>query len=281
MQLGIMAKTFVRPTLEAVLDAVVSHEIDCVQFNFTCAGLPNLPQAVEPGLVEKVRAELSARKITVAAVSGTFNMIHPDPAKRRAGLERFPVLAAACQALGAPAITLCTGTRDAEDMWRRHPANDLPEAWRDLVETLSEALAIAQRFGITLAFEPEVSNVIDSAQKGRRLLNEMQSPHLKVVMDGANLFPAGKLPQMRQILNEAFELLGQDIVLAHAKDLDRDGEAGHQAAGKGLLDYDHYLLLLQQNGFNGPLILHSLAESEVDESIKFLRAKLSSPGFSG
>ncbi len=280
MQLGIMAKTFVRPTLEAVLDAVVSHEIHCVQFNFTCAGLPNLPEAVEPGLVEKVRAQLSARKITVAAVSATFNMIHPDPAKRRAGLERLPVLAAACQALGAPVITLCTGTRDAEDMWRRHPANDLPEAWRDLVETLSEALAIAQRFGMTLAFEPEVSNVIDSAQKGRRLLNEMKSPHLKVVMDGANLFPAGQLPQMRQILNEAFELLGQDIVLAHAKDLDRDGEAGHQAAGTGLLDYDHYLRLLQQNGFNGPLILHSLAESEVDESVKFLRAKLSSPAFS-
>ena len=79
---------------------------------------------------------------------------------------------------------------------------------------------------------------------------------------------------MRQILDQAFGLLGQEIVIAHAKDLDRDGEAGHQAAGKGLLDYDHYLRLLRQCGFHGPLVLHSLAESEVDESVRFLRRKL-------
>lgn len=274
MQLGIMAKTFVRPALEGVLDAVASHGLHCVQFNFTCAGLLNLPEAIEPVLLERIRRELTARQITVAAVSGTFNMIHPDPRQRRAGLDRFPVLAGACKQLGAPIITLCTGTRDSEDMWRGHADNQSPEAWRDLLKTLGEALEIAGRFGVTLAFEPEVSNVIDSAQKGRRLLDEMQSPHLKVVMDGANLFPAGMLPQMRQILDQAFELLGQDIVIAHAKDLERDGEAGHQAAGKGLLDYNHYLRLLRRSGFHGPLVLHSLAESEVEESVRFLRRKL-------
>jgi hypothetical protein len=30
---------------------------------------------------------------------------------------------------------------------------------------------------------------------------------------------------MRKVLDEAFELLGSDIALAHAKDLDKDGEA--------------------------------------------------------
>jgi hypothetical protein len=34
MQIGIFAKTFVRPTLAATLDAVVEHGIGCVQFNF-------------------------------------------------------------------------------------------------------------------------------------------------------------------------------------------------------------------------------------------------------
>ena len=55
-------------------------------------------------------------------------------------------------------------------------------------------------------------------------------------MDGANIFHAGELPRMREILDEAFALLGEHIAFAHAKDLDRDGEAGHLAAGKGLLD---------------------------------------------
>ena len=36
---------------------------------------------------------------------------------------------------------------------------------------------------------------------------------------------------MREILDEAFALLSEDIALAHAKDLDRDGQAGHLAGG--------------------------------------------------
>jgi len=91
-----------------------------------------------------------------------------------------------------------------------------------------------------------------------------------VVMDGANLFPKGGLKRMREILDEAFDLLGGDIAMAHAKDLERDGEAGHVAAGTGLLDYDHYLGLLEGIGFEGALIAHSLQEDQVVESREFL-----------
>jgi sugar phosphate isomerase/epimerase len=79
---------------------------------------------------------------------------------------------------------------------------------------------------------------------------------------------------MRAILAKAFELLGEDIVMAHAKDLTHDGEAGQAAAGAGLLDYDYYLELFHQAGFSGPLILHGLEEEEVAGSVAFLQAKL-------
>ena len=97
-------------------------------------------------------------------------------------------------------------------------------------------------------------------------------------MDAANLFHAGELPRMRAILDEAFALLGDDIVIAHAKDLSRDGDAGHEAAGTGLLDYDYYLARLRAAGFDGPLILHSLDEAQVDASVAFLRGKLAAGG---
>ncbi|HLN31138.1 MAG TPA: sugar phosphate isomerase/epimerase [Gemmataceae bacterium] len=274
MRLGIFAKTFVRPTLEETLDAVWAHGFDCVQFNMACAGLPSLPERIDGGLADQIRQQTARRGITMAAVSGTFNMIHPDLVKRRDGLRRLRVLAGSCQRLGTEIITLSTGTRDANDMWRRHPENDSVDAWTDLAASLREALAIADDTGVVLAFEPEVANVVDSARKGRRLLDEMGSPRLKVVMDAANLFHAGELARMREILEEAFELLGRDIVLAHAKDLSHDGEAGHEAAGKGVLDYDYYLSLLDAAGFDGPLILHGLAETQVAESLSFLRRKL-------
>jgi len=159
-------------------------------------------------------------------------------------------------------------------MWRRHRDNGTPEAWRDLVAALEIALVAAEAHGVILGVEPEVSNVVDSAYKARRLLDEMRSPHLKIIMDGANLFPAGALPHMHTVLDEAFALLGADIILAHAKDLNRDGEAGQIAAGTGLLDYEHYLALLHDVGYRGPLILHSLRENQVAESVAFLRMRM-------
>ena len=139
---------------------------------------------------------------------------------------------------------------------------------------MAEAVAFAEACDVILAVEPEVSNVVDSAQKGRRLLDELRSPHLKIVMDGANLFHAGELVHMAAVLDAAFDLIGADIVLAHAKDLARDGAAGDLAAGAGLLDYDRYLGLLATAGYDGPLILHSLSEDQVDPSVAFLRGKL-------
>jgi sugar phosphate isomerase/epimerase len=260
--------------LGAVLDAVAAHGVHAVQFNLSCAGVEEIPDVIAPTLVATIRQEMAARGITMSAISGTFNMIHPDMAERQAGLRRLRTLAAACESLGTSVITLCTGTRNTESMWRSHPDNGSEDAWRDLVVSMHETAAIAEEYGVTMAFEPEVSNVIDSAQRARRLLDEIGSPYLKVVMDGANIFHQGELPHMTAILTEAFDLLGNDIALAHAKDLTEDGHAGNAAAGTGLLDYDLYVRLLHESGYTGALVLHGLSEAQTPGCIEFLRARL-------
>jgi sugar phosphate isomerase/epimerase len=198
-------------------------------------------------------------------------MIHPDPRQRATGLAGLRTVLTACGELGVSVVTLCTGTRDAAHMWRRHPDNDTPEAWADLIACLGDAVRAAEEHGVTLAFEPEVANVVDSARKARRLLDEIASPRLKVVMDPANIFHRGELPQMDRMLEDAFDLLGRDIALAHAKDLDHDGDAGHRPAGRGVLDYPRYLALLQRSGFTGAVVLHGLEESDVPSCVTFVR----------
>ena len=69
--------------------------------------------------------------------------------------------------------------------------------------------------------------------------------------------------------------------MAHAKDLSHDGDAGHEAAGHGKLDYDRYLSLLHAYGFRGPLLLHGLTEAQVPGCVAFLRDKLARVAASG
>ena len=270
MQLGIFATVFQRATLEETLAAVRSHGLETIQFDMVCAGLPEMPDYIEDATSRRVRSAASEFKLDIAALSGMYNMIHPELEQRRAGMRRLGVLIAAAPDMGIKIITLCTGTRDPINMWRRHAANDDSDAWADVRAAMTEAVELAEKHDVVLAFEPEVANVVDSAQKARRLLDEVGSPHLKVVFDGANIFHKGELPQMREMLTEAVDLLAKDIVIAHAKDLDRDGEAGHLAAGKGLLDYGYYLGLLEHAGFTGPILLHGLSEDQVDGCKQFM-----------
>lgn len=274
MRLGIFAKIFPRPAVEDVFAAVARHRLHCAQFNFACAGLPSLPDHVERATADRIRKAAVEHRVEIAAVSGTFNMIHPDPKVRREGLRRLGIIAGACEHLGTNIITLCTGTRDPGDMWRHHPDNDTPEAWRDLVVTLTKALTTADKHGVTLGVEPETANVIDTARKARRLLDELKSPRLKIVLDAANLFHPGDLARADEVLEEAFDLLGGDLVLAHAKELGESGTTGNLKPGTGLLSWERYMALLASSGFAGPLIAHGFAESDATAGLAFLRERM-------
>jgi len=272
VRLGIFAKTFVRPSLEETFDAIVAHRFKCIHFNFACAGLPSLPERIDAGLAERVGKAARAHRVEVAGVSATFNMIDPDLKKRERGFKALEAIAGACRPIGANLITLCTGTRDPDDMWRAHPDNDTADAWSDLRAGIHRALDLAEQHELLLGIEPELGNVISSAAKARRLLDEIKSPRLKIIMDGANLLQPSELPQARKIWERAFEILRDEIVVAHAKDLRRTGV--FCAAGSGDIDWAYYIELLRTIRFTGPLILHGLAESEVDAAVGFLKKKL-------
>src|SRR5262245_40963025 len=150
MDIGILAKTFTRPSLTATLDAVLASGLRVVQFNMACAGLPSMPDTIPPALAASIRRELVSRDMRMAAVSGTFNVIHPDHEARADGMRRLRTLAAACREMGTSVITLSTGTRDRQDMWRAHPKNASLAAWQELVEAMRQSAAIGAEFGVTM-----------------------------------------------------------------------------------------------------------------------------------
>jgi sugar phosphate isomerase/epimerase len=266
MKIGIFAKTFSRPTVDELFQAIASYGIHSVQFNMSCAGLETFPGHVSPELVQRITEAAEQATIELSALSGTFNMAHPDPAVRRDRLEKFKLLCEVAGRLRIPVITLCTGTRDPVNMWKWHPDNDTKEAWDDMVQSIDAALTIAEKNSLILAFEPESENVANSANRARKLLDELRNPRLRLIIDPANLISPKR--NQKEVLDEAFTLLRDAIVIAHAKDRDNDFKAC--AAGKGILDFEYYLRCLKDIGFTGPLIMHGLEEEDVRFSREFL-----------
>lgn len=272
MRLGIFASVFPRASVEETFDALRGYGLSSTQFDMSVVGPGPLPEEIPDALAARIR-QAAAERVDIAAVEGTFNMAHPDPAHRADGLRRFAVLAAAAPKLGTPMLTLCTGTRDPENMWRRHPDNTTAEAWQDMRSTVEQAVALADAHDIVLGVEPEISNVISSADAARRLLDEVGSPRLKIIFDGANLFdvsdPQRRLPRAGDVFAHAAELLGPDIGLAHAKDISGSGKFA--AVAEGDLPWERYLETLRQAGFGGSVIMHGLKESQVPAAIERLQ----------
>lgn len=260
MKLGIFETVFARPTLHETFRVVKNAGFSSVQFDFASAGIGGQPEAIPHAIARQVSEDSTRAGVRVASVSGTFNMIDPDRSVREHGLISLEAIAGSCSTLKTDIVTLCTGTRDSGSMWRAHPDNGSPSAWADLLETMKRALAIADRHDVRLVIEPEPANVVSNVDRALLLLNEMADPRLKVVLDPANIL-AGDIDRLPEAaLDYAFDLVGGHVVLAHAKDLDRDGS--FCAAGTGIVPWAHYRRLLRDISYDGDVIFHTLAEEQ-------------------
>jgi sugar phosphate isomerase/epimerase len=154
-------------------------------------------------------------------------------------------------------------------MWKFHPENDSDEAWKDLRSELEFALRVAQEAGIRLAIEPEPVNVIHDARAAKRILNEMASSHLGILLDAANLLTPETLSSQLAVIDEATGLLGGALLLAHAKDIDASGRV--VATGEGEVNLMAFTKALRRAGYDDALIAHGFAAEKAGVAAKVLR----------
>jgi sugar phosphate isomerase/epimerase len=264
MQFGIFAKTFQGVTAGEVLPQVKAAGFDVAQYNLACSGLSTMPDEVSDAVIAEVHA--ASRDVRLCALSATYNMIHPDVAVREVGHKRLAVAMKAAKACGIPVVTLCTGTRDVEDQWRWHPENGSDAAWHDLLESMAQAVSLAEAHNVDLGIEPELANVVNGAVTAKRLIDEMQSRRIKIVLDPANLFETG---EQKKIVSHAFDLLAPHIIMTHAKDRLADGE--FVAAGRGVMDYGHVMRVIKSLGLDVPMVTHGLTAAEAPAVAEFLK----------
>lgn len=259
-RLGIFAKTFSGSDPTDVLQAVKAAGYGCAQFNLACAGLDPAPAEVAPEVRRAVAAATRDTGVALVALSGTVNMIHPDRAVRAEGQRRLSTVIAVAADCGIPMVTLCTGTRDPNDPWRAHPDNAGLAAWRDLLVEMAAAVTAADRHDILLGIEPEAGNVVSDAVAARRLLDEIGSPRLRIVIDPANLVDGVPVERATATVAAAIDLLADRISLAHAKD--RDAAGIPVAPGRGVVDFPDFLGRLAAVSFAGPVVAHGFAAAD-------------------
>jgi sugar phosphate isomerase/epimerase len=270
VELGIFARIFPRDSAADVAAAVAGAGFSTTQLNLSSVGLPTLPAIDDHVDLAGIAGAFGDRGVRIWGLSATYNTVHPDEARRRSETARARALIRRAADAGAAVATLCTGSRDECDMWRRHPGNDTEEAWWDLRDSLDQLLPAAEEAGIVLGLEPESGNVVSDAGRARRLLNELGADArlVGIVLDPANLLTVPTLVDQGRILREAFAELGPHIVGLHAKDVLAGG--GYSAAGAGEMDYELVLELYADLPVAVPIVIQDATEEDVPRTRQFL-----------
>ena len=110
-----------------------------------------------------------------------------------------------------------------------------------MCSSLGEIAPEAEGLGVDLAIHPTNEGPLDTAEQLRRVVDDVGSPRLKVMLDPVNMSTHRSCYNTTDFLNSMFDLLGDAIIGAHAKDINLDTShwvlrLDEVPLGTGLLD---------------------------------------------
>lgn len=272
MKIGVFSDTIRGHSPEEIAMRSQALGIDTVQLRPSWPGLDLLGNVTDR---TRVRRAYEGAGVTIAALAGYTNLLDPIPERRQANRAALERLIASARDLGTGIVVTEAGSYDPTSSWNDHPHNHTAAAWAEFVEVTGALVRVCEHEGVTLAFEPYVNSVLDSASAAHRLAAQIDSPALAFVFDGAGLTSVATVDQNRAITLQALALLQGHIALAHADDVRyEDGKARWLPLGWGELDADAVFEGLVASGFEGALIIEHLAESLVPEALTYCRERL-------
>jgi protein FrlC len=149
------------------------------------------------------------------------------------------------------------------------------EAWKRGRESLEELAKEAESAGVILALEPMSrfgSNMITDLKTLKRMYDEVNSPHVKALLDTIPMTMSG------DSIEEYAAAFGEDLVHIHF--IDGDGAtSAHLAWGEGVFPLDKFAESLSRIHYNGYLSLELIGpkynwdpEKGTRESLERLRS---------
>ncbi|MFN0167953.1 MAG: sugar phosphate isomerase/epimerase family protein [Bryobacteraceae bacterium] len=172
-------------------------------------------------------------------------------------------------ALGAPVVNTDEGIRPS---WL-----DLEDAFVIMTYTLTQALRVAERYGIYIAIEPHQS-ITKTTQGLLQIATLVDSPWLRINYDTGNAYLGGEDPYqgLKEVAHRVVHVHAKDISLGQS-DVERGQVTGTPvgcACGDGVIDWTRIIGILRDNSFDGVLSVECGTPEQAERSLKHLNALL-------
>lgn len=270
LQLGVRAHDLGQVSIEELKKKMHQYQLTHVHFAIKKSFPDSLTsiQKMTPGTANYFRSHFDQAGITLSILGSYVNIVATDLEARMQAIVDFKKHIHLAKDFGAAMVATETGS-----VGKGYTLNNFTEeAYQKALTSVREMVQEAERFGVTVAIESGINHPIHTAQLAKRLVDDIDSPNLKIILDCANLMSVSNYKNQINVVKEAFELLDEHIVALHIKDfIVKDDKIKIVPVGQGWMDYKPIMYYAK---YQKPHIFTSLEatpEPYLAESIALIR----------
>ena len=247
MRLGIRAHDTKYAPLEELIPNIHNLGFKCMHIALSKSIKEFKPDicTMTPGLAMYMKELCIENKVDIAVLGCYLNLCNPDPEQHKQIVEKYKAHTRLASVLGCGVVGTETGAVNVE--YKYEPANHTEEALNLFIENLKPIVKYAEQFGVIVAIEPVWKHIVCTIERARKVLDAIDSPNLQIIFDPVNVLYTGNIDRQDEIIEQAFDLLRDDIAVVHCKDYVVEGdELKSIAAGTGGLNYPLLLKKIKQ-----------------------------------
>lgn len=218
--------------------------------------------AFTPAYAQKIKDEFDKENVKIPVLGCYINPSCTDAEVLCAQMKRFKEHLKYAHFCGAQMVGTETGYVGSEC---NEKDNHTEQAYKHLLTNLKELVAYAEKLGVMIGIEGVKVFVINDPQKMRRLLDDLNSPNVLAIFDPINFIGADNYNDQDKIIDDAFNLYGDEMCVLHLKDfvIDADGNMKSALPTEGMLNTEKILRYIKQRKPDMPVVLEGTGEKDL------------------
>uniref|UniRef100_UPI003FED8511 sugar phosphate isomerase/epimerase family protein n=1 Tax=Roseburia sp. TaxID=2049040 RepID=UPI003FED8511 len=247
MQLGIRLHDIKKAPLEERLSIAHEQGFACghLALSKVISEYPFDDGALTPGYALYLKKLFAKNELDIAVLGCYLNLANPNLESLNKIRKRYLTHIRFASLLDVGVVGTETGAVNEE--YKFEERNHSEEALDIFIHNVRPVVEYAEKMGVIFAIEPVYKHIVCRQKRARRVLDEINSPNLQIIFDPVNLLDISNYKNRDEIIEEAMELLGDDIAMIHIKDfVVEDGKLVSVAAGTGEMDYTKIMKFIRE-----------------------------------
>lgn len=225
MEIGIRLHDTAGSNLEEHLRNAKEQGFSCVHIAMSKVvpgfKMADAPELLTDALADEVRGLLEKYNQRCVLLGCYLNLCSPDLSAHERTLMNYRAHLRFGKKIGALMVGTETGAPNIG--YKSCPECRTEESLRLFIERVKPVVRWAEEEGMMLAIEPVTRHIVCTAERCQRVLAEVRSENLRVILDAVNLLDRENVHQAQEVVTDAVARLGDSAELLHIKDFLPDG----------------------------------------------------------